>query len=1294
MRWKHTLPAALLALAIATPASAAVQNLVFGSGYAVASYGAPSTARAFTGSGSWYELYPSTKFELYVDVAAQFGTSFTIDQIASITYHTNNNATNPSNVDFYLLLYTQPFVGGDASWYGRRLTAEPYLANGFVPPTAGVWNAYSTSAGANQLTFFDSNHCGNFGFYGAPTLADLQAGPITWNAWPTNLGSGDGVPFDYGAQSVRLLSFQTGSGWAAFEGWLDAITVNLTNGDSYVIDLESAVDPVYANDDWTGAAPGVEVAPGRWIGHNAFATVQDAVTAAVPGGTVHVLDGTYTEQVVVDGKNLTIDGESRAGTVIQSPVSLTQSFSTGPNNFPVVFVKNAADVRVQDLTIDGAGRGNANYRFIGIAWWNAGGKLLNADVKRIEDTPFSGSQHGVGVYANSNTGGPYTLEVGNVAISDFQKNGTVFAAALPPSATSLTVDMHDCVVTGKGATGVTAQNGIQVSGASATLTNNTVTGIGYSGTGWVGTSLLLWGPGAMNVSGGAVTNGQIGAYFIDADGSTSNLDVSLPAMIGQWTEGIVLYNQSTGPAASAAAPARGEGGAARPQPSPMDVDASAAAKAAGDALTAGMTVAISGGCLTGPGTASTWGVDVYSAGGPVTASVSNVEISNWDVGIEVYGSNVSMTANDNAITGNASAGYSGAAGNTHDAQSNWWGAASGPSGAGPGTGDAVIGATVDFTPWLVSGADLNPACGFTPLADNAVTAGPAPGCITPATPCLTIPVNIVRSSSEPMRGFSVDIQLSGGLTLCGSISEGTYLSSVGGTNFQVLSNGGGSYTVDCAILGLPCGAGAPGGLLFTIPVTSALPGGTGTVTVTAVTLRDCDNAPIAGSAGAPLSITIDNVAPAAIAGLAASQVKTGNDADGTTRIALSWPAAEAGATVEVYRAGFGNYPEYDDAPGAGSVPAVPSYPPAGPWVLAGTTTGTSLLDEVGTRDFWYYVAFVVDACGNVSAASNRTNGTLNYHLGDVFAGGNCTGNNLVNTADVSFLGGNYGITLGVSDPLGCLDVGPTTDFSVNARPTTDNRVQFEDLMMFAINYGVVSAPQLAARPVAAAGNAVALRVPALPGVGSTFAVGVDAEFAGGVQGVSVALGWNAAVVEPVSVEAGELLARQATTALALSSEAGAVDLAVFGSGATFAGSGEAARVIFRVKAAGDPAIVIRSLDGRDTHNRRVTLDGGRPVASPDAAAARTALGIAFPNPFGEALSIQWSLKRETAARLAVFDVSGRRVRTLLDGPQAAGSHLVRWDGRGDGGVLLAPGFYVIRLEAGEVVQTKTVRLVR
>ncbi len=330
---------------------------------------------------------------------------------------------------------------------------------------------------------------------------------------------------------------------------------------------------------------------------------------------------------------------------------------------------------------------------------------------------------------------------------------------------------------------------------------------------------------------------------------------------------------------------------------------------------------------------------------------------------------------------------------------------------------------------------------------------------------MAVPVLFTRGDTSPARGISVTIQLSATLDLCDTnplnldlnFHQGAWLATFGST-FQVYSNGGGSYTIDQAILGTPCGV-TTGGDLFTVDIAAsglALPDDVGTITVTDVVVRDCLNAPLPGIPGPVGNLTIDTSVPAAISALATVQDKTANGSDGLTNIDLSWTGgSEPDATIEIYRKGFGSYPEYDDTPGTG-VPAVPTYPPSGGWALVATLPSgtTAYSDQPPARDFWYYVAFVIDEC-NVSAVSNLSNGALDYHLGDVTDGATPgTGDNLVDLPDISLLGDLYGIPLIYNDTYNYLDVGPTTDYSVNARPKTDNKVQFEDLMMFAINYGV------------------------------------------------------------------------------------------------------------------------------------------------------------------------------------------------------------------------------------------------
>jgi len=566
------------------------------------------------------------------------------------------------------------------------------------------------------------------------------------------------------------------------------------------------------------------------------------------------------------------------------------------------------------------------------------------------------------------------------------------------------------------------------------------------------------------------------------------------------------------------------------------------------------------------------------------------------------------------------------------------------------------------------------------LLGSVVDAVSPAACITPGNPCVTVPVTITRHDADQLRGFSVDLALSGNLALCGAgIAEGGYLSGAGSTHFEVTDNGGGSYTVDCAILGLPCGATAPSGTLFEVPISSVAPSGTGTVTVTGVTLRDCDNGAMPGSIGAAAGVTIDNEVPGAVV-LSAAQVLTGNDADGTTQIGLSWTGAVApGDTVLIFRKGFGAYPEYDD--GGGAAPATPAWPPAG-WtpVAAVPAPATACNDEPDTRDFWYYIAFVRDACGSVGPASNRTGGTLSYHLGDVHDGGtDCQGDNLVSTPDVSFLGAHYGAVLAhTGDPLACLDVGPTTDRSVSARPLTDDRLQFEDLMVFAMNFGEVSAPQATAGPAPTERDELTLEAPARVAAGQEFDVSLRLSGTGGLKGLSAQLGWDAAVCQAGRVEPGPLATAQGVTVL--STGAGGVDAAALGAGRGIGGEGVLAVVRFRALAAGTPRLTLASVDARDATNRQVALGASVPSQAP----ATTTFAPPAPNPSSGTTLLSLGLATEDRVELTIYSVDGRRVATLVDGVRAPGWYDVAWDGAG-----ARAGLYFARLVTSQGCFTRT-----
>jgi hypothetical protein len=103
---------------------------------------------------------------------------------------------------------------------------------------------------------------------------------------------------------------------------------------------------------------------------------------------------------------------------------------------------------------------------------------------------------------------------------------------------------------------------------------------------------------------------------------------------------------------------------------------------------------------------------------------------------------------------------------------------------------------------------------------------------------------------------------------------------------------------------------------------------------------------------------------------------------------------------------------------------------------------------------------------------------------------------------------------------------------------------------------------------------------------------------------------------------------------------------------------------------------------------------GRVSVTTGGLATRTAVLPNLPNPFGAATDLRFVLARAGDTQLAVFDARGRLVRALGNGPRAAGTHSIRWDGRDDAGRPVAGGTYLFRLETGGRVETqKIVRLV-
>lgn len=1048
--------------------------------------------------------------------------------------------------------------------------------------------------------------------------------------------------------------------------------------DSYIFELHQ---PTHF---WVGAAGGQTM------------SIQTAVDEGGAGSWIHVTAGTFVEQVVV-GADLTLQGAATNSTIIRSPASLTASYTVGSNTYyPVVLAQDAATVSVLDLTVDGAGLGNANNRFVGLGFRNAGGAAADLKVTGVRHTPLNGVQGGVGIHVQNDDGTARVIAVTDCVVDDFQKNGiTVNAAAGTPLDASILRN----TVTGAGVLsaddGMPAQNGIQVSGADVVglIEGNTVSGIAYDNTNaptpWVATSILDFYT-SVDVVDNVVFNGHMGVYKYSAAGLVALNELTIDK-VGLEAYGIIATDPPQ----------------AVPSPVEVPLDGPRTPRKSVVSVSVDDNTLI----LTGTDTADTYGIFAYAGVTPddLDISITGNTVSNFQYSTVLYqytsdtGVFTSAVVNGNNLLGGDYALFTNIDAFAVDASCNWYGDVSGPDAPGnPNPGRPAIVGDVIFTPWL-DGTVPGGACVL--YGDNNVSVSDGPDCLTDGTTCTEVVVTFNRADTEASRGVSTTFQLSPELELCGPLGAsvtmasgaGAWLDGYANTTMQLYDNGGGSYTVDLAVLGVPCGP-TTGGDLYTISVKRAAGvagDATGTVSVTAVTVRDCANAPLPGLPGAPGEVNIDQSVPGALADLTATQVKSGNDSDGTTEIALSWTAPSGDADyVEIWRKGFGDYPEYDD--GTGAAPAVPVDAGNG-WTLVATVDTAdppAYTDEPASRDFWTYAAYVVDGCGNASPVSDLTDGTLNYHLGDVTDGMvNGNGDNLVTTSDLSLLGANYGATLApYGDPLNFVDVGPTTDFSVDARPTTDNRLQFEDLMIFALNYNQVSKRFDAPAPAAA--NVLALRAGPEAPVGGTLDVAVHLTADGTVQGLSIPLVWDAAVVQPLGVRGGELLAAQGGAALVLSPQPGVVDVALMGvRDRGLSGEGVVAYVSFRVLASGDPGIGLGDLDARDAENAAVVVQAASDSLPPVTPDASLIIGN-MPNPFNPSTELSFAVGRSGPVQVRIYSLRGQLVRTLVEERLEAGLHSAQWNGADDRGRSVASGSYVVRLVAPDGADSRTITLVK
>ena len=122
-------------------------------------------------------------------------------------------------------------------------------------------------------------------------------------------------------------------------------------------------------------------------------------------------------------------------------------------------------------------------------------------------------------------------------------------------------------------------------------------------------------------------------------------------------------------------------------------------------------------------------------------------------------------------------------------------------------------------------------------------------------------------------------------------------------------------------------------------------------------------------------------------------------------------------------------------------------------------------------------------------------------------------------------------------------------------------------------------------------------------------------------------------------------------------------------------------------------------NGKRYHYTVEALTSGGAVIASVEVSAETAPPVMklysnFPNPFNPSTTIAFSLPERERIRLEVFDINGKKIRTLVHGIVEEGYREIIWNGRDDSGSEVVSGLYFYRLKAGKKMISRKAVLLR
>jgi hypothetical protein len=318
------------------------------------------------------------------------------------------------------------------------------------------------------------------------------------------------------------------------------------------------------------------------------------------------------------------------------------------------------------------------------------------------------------------------------------------------------------------------------------------------------------------------------------------------------------------------------------------------------------------------------------------------------------------------------------------------------------------------------------------------------------------------------------------------------------------------------------------------------------------------------------------------------------------------------------------------------------------------------------------------------------------YLGDVSSSGDGnTGDGAINSTDLvpwslAYWSGTPGFSGGMTSYRVKYDVGPTANGYIYTLPTVDGMIEFEDLVIFSISYGLSQSGGLLRLPATPEGTIQAsLGMPSVSGSETRIPVMLAGEVAD-VRALKIEV--NGQFGEFLGAEKGELLTAYSTPVMLMSRAEGStvfVDLAVMGlETQAVARPGEIAVLRFT----GSPYVRLTSTIARSSANSALKVETVR--GEGELAPTAYELSQNYPNPFNPGTTIEYAIPQEGPVRLVVYNTLGEEVATLVDEVRMPGIYRVQWDGTDNNHLTVATGVYLCRIQAGNFSSLKKMLLLK